>query len=80
MNIDLEGMLQNAADCIPASRDVGGYRHTLPELGRNLRELRNRTKRGDMAALDEFFGLYKVDDDTCPTCEGTGETGEVPNG
>lgn len=32
------------------------------ELVRNLKELRDRTRSGDMAALDEFFGLFVFND------------------
>ena len=35
----------------------------LDELVRNLKELRDRTDAGDMAALDEFFGVFVFDDD-----------------
>lgn len=33
------------------------------ELVRHLKELRDRTDAGDMAALDEFFGVFVFDDD-----------------
>lgn len=41
----------------------GGRKHTLVEMVRNLKELRERTARGDLTALDEFFGLYVFNGD-----------------
>lgn len=40
-----------------------GYRFALGELVDNLRELRHRTKAGDMTAIDEFFAIYVFDDE-----------------
>lgn len=34
----------------------------LDELVRNLKEVRDRTSVGDMAALDEFFALFVFND------------------
>lgn len=39
-----------------------GYRYALNELNDNLRELRDRSKAGDMTALDEFFAIYVFDE------------------
>lgn len=41
------------------------FRHTLPELGDNLRELRNRAAKGEaQAACDEFFAIYVFGDES----------------
>jgi len=60
---DLTGLLWNAG----ANRDRkmrGWYQYGLAELHDNLRELRERTSRGDMAAVDEFFGVYVFSEPT----------------
>lgn len=55
MKVNLKGLLTTAG------REAGGhFRHTLPELYGNLVELRERTLRGDMTVLDEFFALYVI--------------------
>jgi hypothetical protein len=38
-------------------------RWALEELVRNLKELRERTRAGDMASLDEFFNIFVFDGD-----------------
>ncbi len=38
------------------------YAHSLDELARNLKELRDRYQRGDTAVVDEFFKLYVFSD------------------
>jgi len=62
MNIDLENMLRQASYCVPRDSDYGGYRHALPELGRNICELKRRWIAGDTTVIDEFFRLYHVDE------------------
>jgi len=42
--------------------DPGNKQWLLDELVRNLKELRDRIKAGDMAALDEFFALFVFND------------------
>jgi hypothetical protein len=54
MKCNLSGLLTNGA-----KRD---YLFPLEELCRNLRELRDRTRAGDMTVLDEFFRLYVFGD------------------
>lgn len=55
MKVNLKGLLTSAG------QEAGGhFRHTLPELYDNLVELRERTQKGDMAAIDEFFALYVI--------------------
>ena len=51
-----------------AGRDAGGaFRHSLPELATNLRELRDRHRAGDgAAALEEFFRVYVFGDERPP--------------
>jgi hypothetical protein len=39
---------------------VAGYGFALRELANNLRELKERTDKGDMAAVAEFFTVYVV--------------------
>lgn len=58
MRVNVSHMLHCAA--IEAG---GHYRHALPELVANLRELRDRTQAGDLTALDEFFSLYTFGDE-----------------
>jgi hypothetical protein len=42
----------------------GSFRHSLPELADNLRELRDRAQAGDaQAACAEFFALYVFGDE-----------------
>lgn len=57
MKINVQSMLHQAGQAAG-----GHFRHTLPELGRNLRELQERTTAGDMTALKEFFDLYVVEE------------------
>lgn len=65
-----------------AARQAGSsFRHTLPELGTNLRELRDRSLAGPSEAVkacEEFFALYVFSDApaatpahawTCQRCE-----------
>ena len=54
MKVNVEHML------VLAGREAGGsFRHSLPELATNLKELRDRASKGDgMAALNEFFEVY----------------------
>lgn len=65
MKQSLPGLLRNAGraagkgDCIHGA----GYRHSLEILLSNLRQLRERTKAGDMTVLDEFFEYYVFDDE-----------------
>lgn len=55
MKVNLKGLLTSAG------QEAGGhFRHTLPELYDNLVELRERTQKGDMVAIDEFFALYVI--------------------
>lgn len=60
MKISLTGMLTNARRALPEDqRDVA---YMLRQLQKHLLELRERTNRGDLTALDEFFALYVVED------------------
>ncbi len=59
MRVDIENMLRQIGES--ASRKFG-YQYMLSEFSKNLRELRDRTERGDMAALDEFFKIYVFSD------------------
>ena len=36
----------------------GDLKWVLEELVRNLKELKERTDKGDMAAIDEFFDIF----------------------
>lgn len=65
MILSLPGLLKNAGDSAAyGDEDHGrGYQFALGELLENLRELRDRTKAGDMGALDEFFAIYVFDDE-----------------
>jgi hypothetical protein len=61
MTCNLTGLLNNAAGILDDSGvAVGGYAFALRELAGNLRELKERTDKGDMTALTEFFAVYKV--------------------
>lgn len=65
MKQSLPGLLLRVGE-LAAKRDKThgpGYRFALNELHDNLRELRDRTKAGDMTALDEFFAIYVFDDE-----------------
>lgn len=59
MRVDIQNMLRQIGES--ASRKYG-YQYMLSEFAKNLRELRDRTERGDMAALDEFFKIYVFSD------------------
>lgn len=61
MQTNVVGLLNNAANVIPRSRDIGGWRFALRELGRNLKELHDRHAAGDATVVDEFFRCYVVD-------------------
>jgi len=63
MRINVQNMLHQAGNAIPARNDRGGYRFGLQQLGEHLRQLRDRTRAGDMKALNVFFALYVFDDD-----------------
>jgi hypothetical protein len=39
-----------------------GNKYVVTEMIKNLKELRDRTAKGDITALDEFFGLYIFSD------------------
>jgi len=57
MRINIENMLRNAAiEC-----DRAAYGQPLRELARNLKELRDRHRAGDLAAIEEFFSIYRFD-------------------
>ena len=60
MKENLDGLLRNAGDAAKRGDKMYGgmYAFSLEELAKNLRELRDRTRAGDMAALDEFFSIY----------------------
>ena len=60
MKENLDGLLGNAGDAAKRGDKMYGrmYAFSLGELAKNLRELRDRTRAGDMAALDEFFSTY----------------------
>jgi hypothetical protein len=45
-----------------ARGDSRTQKWVLDELVSNLKELRDRTDAGDMAALREFFDLFRFDD------------------
>ena len=63
MQTDLVGLLEHAADAIPAKNDRGGWRFCLRRLGEHLTEVRDRWKAGDTeAVLTEFFSIYHVDE------------------
>lgn len=72
MKVNVQHMLRMAGN------DAGGaFRHSLPELASNLKELRDRSFDGPEAALaacQEFFDIYRFgDESTHPTV-----TGESP--
>lgn len=74
MNVDLDGMLNNArlaleAFDVLADDDLvlGEYQpklcaFSLGELQKHLREMRDRWKAGDIGVVDEFFALYVLDE------------------
>lgn len=41
----------------------GGRAYVIKEMVENLKELRDRTSKGDLSVLDEFFNLYLFNDD-----------------
>jgi hypothetical protein len=59
MKVNVENMLRLTGN------DAGGaFRHALPKLATNLRELRDRHRVGDgIAALKEFFRVYVFSDE-----------------
>lgn len=74
MKTDLDGLLLGAAGDLDGPDGSGGGRAAaLRTLAANLRELSDRTEAGDLAALDEFFGLYVFEGRGVyarPRCEG----------
>lgn len=74
MRVDIENMLRQIGES--ASKRYG-YQYMLSEFTKNLRELRDRTERGDMAALDEFFKIY-VFSDLKDYARSTQETSPAP--
>lgn len=51
--------IENAARCAFTAKQA---KWVLGELVKNLKELRDRTQNGDLSALDEFFDLYRFND------------------
>lgn len=66
MKQSLPGLLIRVGEIVAKAdpQNGPGYKYALSELRENLRELRDRTKAGDMKALDEFFGIYVFEDET----------------
>lgn len=58
-------MRVNIENAVRHSQAKGGHAFLLAELVRHLKELRDRTDRGDMTAVTEFFELYRFDDNQC---------------
>lgn len=56
MVCSLMGLLHNG------SRRDAGYQFALDELGRNLKELRDRYLAGDTEVVRDFFSLYVIED------------------
>lgn len=65
MNQSLPGLLLRVGEIVAHAnpQDGPGHSYALHNLMNNLRELRDRTKAGDMTALDEFFEIYVFDDE-----------------
>lgn len=65
MKENLDGLLGNAGDAAKKGDKMYGrmYAYSLKELAKNLRDLRDRTRAGDMKALDEFFSIYVFGED-----------------
>ena len=65
MKMNVENMLRQAGALCRVSDDWhgGGYDHSLQELSKHLRELRDRYADGDEHVVDEFFDLYIFSDD-----------------
>lgn len=55
-------MKVNIENCVRHSNANLITKHTLIEMIENLKELRDRTIKNDLSALDEFFALYVFDD------------------
>ena len=51
--------IENAA----RSRDRKIVQFALDNVVNNLKELRDRTAKGDLTSLDEFFEIFVFDDD-----------------
>ncbi|MDE2106782.1 MAG: hypothetical protein KGL39_56730 [Patescibacteria group bacterium] len=66
MKQSLPGLLLNAGRAAEKGDRIhgAGYYHSLENLLSNLRQLRERTKAGDMTVIDEFFEYYVFDDET----------------
>lgn len=62
MRVNVEHMLRMAGN------DAGGaFRHSLPELADNLRELRDRSRASPSEAVkacEEFFAVYVFSEST----------------
>jgi hypothetical protein len=69
MKQSLPGLLLRVGEIVShADRQHGpGYQYAIGELIGNLRELRDRTKAGDMAAIEEFFSVYVFGDESSST-------------
>lgn len=65
MKQSLPGLLANAGKASAKGDRIHGpgYAHALENLLSNLRQLRDRTKAGDMTVIDEFFEYYVFDDE-----------------
>lgn len=60
MTVNLENMLRQAGLSAESGDEIhgGGHAFMLSELGRHLRELRDRYRAGDAGVVEEFFALY----------------------
>lgn len=65
MKQSLPGLSANAGKAASKGDRIHGpgYAHALESLLSNLRQLRDRTKAGDMTVIDEFFEFYVFDDE-----------------
>lgn len=63
LRISLDGLLRNAGCAATAGEGTYGRMHAydLEQLGKHLRELRDRWKAGDTGVVDEFFDLYVLE-------------------
>lgn len=56
------GMRIDAENLVRRSRKPTEIRWLFNDMLKNLREVRDRTRKGDLTAIEEFYILYAIDD------------------
>lgn len=63
ITVDLNNVFMQAGECAKQGCEIHGPGHAvmLLELGRHLRDMRDRYRRGDAGIIDQFFDVYLLE-------------------